>query len=106
MLTVSFRYLFTAGVLLALTPAVLTAAPVTPAKPKVSPAEVIRESLDKTTSIEFTEQSLDKALEQLREHTKLNFVLDRLTIQQMGFLPEQMPVNIKLKDVKVRSALR
>jgi hypothetical protein len=105
------RHLLAAGALLALTPFLLTAAPAVPEKPKASPAEKIRAELDQTISIEIADQPLDKALDQLRDQTKLNIVLDRMTVQQfcqqMGFQgPEQMPVNLKLKDVKVKSALR
>ncbi|HBI44883.1 MAG TPA: hypothetical protein DDY78_18810 [Planctomycetales bacterium] len=45
----------------------------------------------------------------LREKSKINFVLDSLTIQQtLGFTPDQppSPVDVDLKDVKVRTALR
>jgi hypothetical protein len=108
MLSVSFRrHLLTAGVLLALTPALLTAAPTIPEKAKAaSPAEKVRTALDQVISVDVSEQPLDLALKQLHEQTKLNFVLDRFTLQQMGLVPEQMPVNVKLKDVKVKSALR
>jgi hypothetical protein len=111
MLIDSLRRHLLAAALLAATPALLTAAPATPEKPKASPAEKLRADLDQNISIDFTEQSLDKALDQLREQTKINIVLDRMSIQmycqQMGYQgPEQMPVNLKLKDVKVKSALR
>lgn len=101
------RHLFAAGVVLALTPTLLTAAPAGPEKGKAaSPAEKLRADLDQVISIEITEQPLDLALKQLHEQTKLNFVIDRWTIQQMGMQPENMPVTIKLKDVKTKSALR
>jgi hypothetical protein len=105
------KHLLAAGAVLALTPFLLTAAPAVPEKPKTSPAEKIRADLDQTISIEIADQSFDKALEQLREQTKLNIVFDRMTVQmvcqQMGLQgPEQMPINLKLKDVKVKSALR
>jgi hypothetical protein len=93
---------------LALTPAALLAAPVAPDnKDKTaSPAEKIKKQLDQNISLEITEQPLTLALNQIREQTKINFVIDKWTIQQMGLDPEQMPVNVKLKDVKVRTALR
>ena len=106
MLSVFFRrHLLTAGVLLALTPA-LTAAPAVPEKAAASPAEKVRTVLEQVISVDVSEQPLDLALKQLHEQTKLNFVLDRFTLLQMGQQPEQMPVNVKLKDVKVKSALR
>src|SRR5579864_926661 len=101
------RHLFAAGVVLVLTPALLTAAPATPDKGKtLSPAEKVRADLDQVISVEISEQPFDLALKQLHEQTKINFVIDRWGLQQMGMQPEQMPVNVKLKDVKAKSALR
>jgi len=45
----------------------------------------------------------------LRDKSKINIVLDSITIQQqLGFLPEQSPtpVEIDMKDAKVRNVLR
>ena len=109
MLMVSLRrHLFAAGIMLALTPALLTAAPAVPEKPKAAgPAEKVRTDLDQVISVEITEQPLDLALKQLHEQTKINFVIDRWGMQQMGMQIEAMaPVNVKLKDVKTKSALR
>lgn len=108
MLSVILRkQLFAAGLVLVLTPALLTAAPAAPAKGKTAtPAEKLRGDLDQNCSVEINEQPLDLALKQLHELTKINFVLDWWTLQQMGMQPAQMPVNVKLKDVKVKSALR
>jgi hypothetical protein len=112
MLTASHRRpLLAAGLALtlALAPAALVTAGPAPADNKdkaVSPAEKIKKQLDQTISLEITEQPLTLALNQIREQTKINFVIDKFTIQQMGMDPEQMPVNVKLKDVKVRTALR
>ena len=95
---------------LLLTPTVwLTAAPAAPDdKDKTaSPAEKIKKQLDQNISLEITEQPLTLALNQIREQTKINFVWSiKFTIQQLGLDPEQMPVNVKLKDVKVRTCLR
>jgi hypothetical protein len=93
---------------LALMPAARAAAPGTPevqAK-EATPAEKIRKQLDQPITIEINDQSLNAALNLIREQTKINFVVDRFTIQQMGMDPEQMLVNIKLKEVKARSCLR
>jgi len=81
------------------------AAPETKEK-TVSPAEKIRKALDQPMNLEVNEQSLNVALNQIREQTKINFVVDRFTIQQMGYDPEQMPINVKLKDAKARTCLR
>jgi hypothetical protein len=92
----------------ALTPPALAAAPATPeTKAKAdSPSEKIKKALDQTISLDITEQPLHLAINQLREQTKINFVLDRFTIQQMGIDPESAQVTVKLKDVKARTALR
>lgn len=89
-----------------LTFAPLSAAPVgTPVKKESSPAEKLRKELDQVISIEIVDQPLNLALNQLREHTKLNFALDLQTLAQMGINPE-MPINGKFKEAKVRTVLR
>jgi len=85
---------------------VASAAPTAePKAPPVSPAEKVRKDLDQVITLDITEQPLNLAVNQLREQTKINFVLDKMTLTQMGVDPEQMPVTVKLKDVKVRQAL-
>src|SRR4051794_32575276 len=103
---------FTGRLAVALLAGLLTspvlAAPVsaeTKGKPNAT-ADKIRKDLDQTITLDVTDQPLHLAVNMLREQAKLNLVLDRLTIQQMGMDPDQVPVNLKLKDVKVRSALR
>jgi hypothetical protein len=87
--------------------AVAVAAPTTEAKPKpTSPADKIRQDLDQLVTLDISEQPLNLAVNQLREQTKINFVLDKFTLAQLGIDPEQMPVTVKLKDVKLRTALR
>jgi hypothetical protein len=49
---------------------------------------------------------LDLAIGQLGEQTKINFVIDRLTIQQQGIDLQGSPVTLKLQGVKLRTALR
>jgi hypothetical protein len=72
-----------------------------------SPAEKVRKVLDQVAeTIEITDQPLELAVAQFHELTKLNFVLDRLTIQQMGVDPGNAAVNLKLQNVKWKSALR
>jgi hypothetical protein len=75
------------------------------AKPGSAVAKV-RKALDEPMSLELTDQPLSAALNKIREQAKINFVLDRLTLQQNGIDPEQTPVTVKLKDVKARSCLR
>jgi hypothetical protein len=72
----------------------------------VSPADKIRKELDRTINLDIDQQPLALAIAQVHEVTKINFVLDRVTLAQSGIDPDQMTVSLKLKDVKVRSALR
>jgi type II secretory pathway component GspD/PulD (secretin) len=97
-----------ATLIVALLPALAFAAP-TPtgaASQEASPAEKIKKQLDQPITLEISDQSVNAALNQIREQTKINFVVDRFTIQQLGLDPEQMPVSVKLKDAKARSCLR
>jgi hypothetical protein len=71
-----------------------------------SPADKIRKALDQTLTLDVNEQPLQLAINQLREQTKINFVLDRFVMQQMGMDPDSAQVTVKLKDVKARTALR
>jgi hypothetical protein len=70
------------------------------------PGERIRKVFDQKITIEITEQPLFLALNQLREQTKINFVLDRQTLQNMGQDPEALPVTVKRKDEKVSEVLK
>ena len=114
MLPICRRVLAAGAVLaLALPTAPAPAAPSAPAAPDkdnaLSPIEKVRQELDKPITIKLDNQTLSAALDQLRKTTKINIVVDSLTIQQqLGFLPEQSPLAgpIDLKEVKVRTALR
>ncbi len=95
----------------AVAPALLSAAPAAPDKDdkSVNPVEKLHKDLDKTISIKIDKQPLNLAMDKLHERTNINFVLDGLTIQQqLGFTPDAppTPVDVDLKDVKVRTALR
>jgi hypothetical protein len=72
----------------------------------VSAADKLRRELDQLITIDINEQPLNLAVNQLREQTHLNFVLDKFTLLQLGIDPDMVPVSAKLKDVKLRSALR
>jgi type II secretory pathway component GspD/PulD (secretin) len=85
--------------------AVLSAGAEPDAKPTSAVAKV-RKALDEPISLELTDQPLSAALNKIRDQTKINFVVDRLTLQQNGIDPEQTQVSVKLKDVKARSCLR
>ncbi|HKI30781.1 MAG TPA: hypothetical protein VKA46_02735 [Gemmataceae bacterium] len=92
----------------------LTAAPAAPVpsprddkKPAEAPAEKIRKALDQEiANLEIENQQLNLAIEQLHEETKINFVLDRTTIAQMGIDVDSATVKAKLQKVKARTALR
>jgi type II secretory pathway component GspD/PulD (secretin) len=101
------RHGFVAALALALAAPALTAPnPADTKEKEASQAEKIKKQLDQPVTLDITDQSINAALNQIREQTKINFVVDRFTIQQMGMDPEQMPVSVKLKDVKARSCLR
>jgi hypothetical protein len=107
------RYLLTRcsgpAVLLALLFGVSYAAPDSPGDNPVkeTPAEKIKKQLDKTLpTLEITDQPLKLAIAQLKEQTKINFVADQMVIAQMGIDMESTPVTVKLKDVKLKTALR
>jgi type II secretory pathway component GspD/PulD (secretin) len=97
-----------AAFLVTLLPALAVAAPTT-AETKATDAtaaEKIKQQLDQPMSLEVADQSLNAALKLIREQTKINFVVDKFTLQQMGQDPDQLLVSAKLKDVKARSCLR
>src|SRR5262249_28981111 len=85
------------------------AAPGTPVKDDKkddSPAEKVKKALATTTEVSFENQSLEAAVSSLADTAKVNLVIDRWTIQQLGLDPMQLQVNLKLKDAKVSTALR
>jgi hypothetical protein len=97
------------GTVLALAPAAILAAPTASDKgDTVNPVEKLRKDLDKPITLNIAKQSLSAAVEMLHKQTKINFVLDLPVIQQLGIAPDQppSPVDVDLKDVKVRTALR
>ncbi len=92
----------------AVAPPFLRAAPAAPEK-SVGPVDKLHAELDQSITLKIERQPLNVAVDMLREKSKINFVLDTLTIQQMlGFTPDQppSPVDVDLKGVKVRTGLR
>lgn len=87
-------------------PAPAGAAPAVEPKKVETPAEKLRKALDQIIDLDMADQSLAQAVNQLREQTKINFVLDRFLLQSLGMDPEHSPVTVKLQKVTVRSALR
>ena len=73
------------------------------------PVEKVRQALDQPISIQIEKQTLTAAVDALSKKTKIPIVLDNLAIQQqLGFTPDQsnILVQLDLKDVKTRTALR
>jgi hypothetical protein len=72
---------------------------------KETPAERIRRVLEIQISFDLPQNSLSEMIRLIHEQTDLNFVLDRLTLQQMGINADEAQVTTKLKT-KVGSGLR
>jgi hypothetical protein len=78
-----------------------------PKPAKESSAEFIKKMLDAKTNLELSGMSLPTALAQIGDDHKINLVLDEGYIRQfLGMEPDQMMVNVKQKDVKLRNGLR
>jgi type II secretory pathway component GspD/PulD (secretin) len=93
-------------VLLAAPPA-LRAAPAVDPKPKAEfPAEKVRKALDQTVEVNFDNIPFKVAFDDLKEKTKINFVLDVVTLANNGIAVDSTPVSVKLSDVKAKHALR
>jgi hypothetical protein len=76
-------------------------------KPKDLPeGEFIRKVLDTKVNLEFTGSNLTAALAQLTEDHRVPFVLDKWTLQQFGLEPNEMTIDFKMKDVKLRDGAR
>src|SRR5260370_2444746 len=71
-----------------------------------SPAQTISKALDQPISVEFANAPLQDAVTKLTDQTKLNFVLDRASMQQLGIVPEQSLVTVKLEKAPLRVGLR
>jgi hypothetical protein len=88
-------------------PAALLAAPAADPKAKgESPAEKVAKALDQKIDVEITDQTLDNAINQLKEQTKVNIVIDQVTLANMGMIPGNMQINVKQQGIKGRQALR
>ncbi len=72
---------------------------------KETPAERIRRVLEMQISFDRPHNSLSEVIRLIHDQTDLNFVLDHLTLQQMGINADEAQVTTKLKT-KVRSGLR
>jgi hypothetical protein len=88
------------------TPALLAAAPAADPKKNESPAEKVRKALDQPIDVDIAEQPMANAINQLKEQTKLNIVLDAMTLAQNGIDINNSPVTVKQTGGKGRAALR
>ncbi len=90
-----------------LLPLVLTAVAAAPqVREQETPAEKVKNQLEQLVTLNVSDQPLPAVLDLLHEQTKIKFTLDRTAIQQLGIVPEQQLVSVKLKDVKARTCLR
>jgi hypothetical protein len=99
---------FTAGLTLVCLAAVQALpAPVNPETKNttVAPAEKLRKELDKVIDFEAPDQPFHLALKQLSDQTRINIVLDRVTLAQTNTDPETI-IHVKLKETKVKTVLR
>ena len=100
-------WLGTVCLALALRPGVGAAPISADAKAKAeAPAEKTRRLLDQTVNVEFVDQTLQAVLDQLSEQTKVKFIIDRVALGQVSGDDPDLPVRVKLQDVKLRSAVR
>jgi hypothetical protein len=116
MLAISIRKsLFAVGVVSALIPMLLSAAPTEPSKsnPSLSPPEKVRRDLEQTVTL--TEQfkpdqrvTLSEVLDYLHKKAKLNFEIDERAFGEVGLKDvESTPINgSDLIDGKIKDVLR
>jgi hypothetical protein len=96
-----------AALVLVVAPTAVLAAPAADPKAKAeSPAEKVAKALDEKIDVEITDQTLDNAINQLKEQTKVNIVIDQVTLANMGMVPGNMQINVKQQGIKGRQALR
>jgi hypothetical protein len=86
----------------------LAAAPGPKGADKADPvaAEAIRKALDRTGNFDFTGAELTNVLHNIAEEYKISIVLDRVVVQHMGFEIGSMAIELKMKEGKLRHALR
>ena len=89
--------------------AIQAAAPVAapaPAAPKTdNPMVAARKALDEVMDVQYQARALQDVLTDLKERTKIQLILDN-TVYQFGLDPTQPTVNVNLKQVKMREALK
>ncbi len=71
----------------------------------LSPEENIRAELNHKTSIRFVEAPLAEAVKRLSEAHQIPILIDLRALEEIG-LSSKEPVNLTVKDISLRSALR
>src|ERR1700732_3773418 len=84
-------------------PALLAAAPAADPKKNESAAEKVRKALDQPIDVDIAEQPMVNAINQLKEQTKVNIVLDAMTLAQNGIDINGSPVTVKQTGGKGRA---
>src|SRR5262245_14660125 len=70
-------------------------------------AETSRQALDRPVTFELNDQPLQQLVSQMAEQLKFPIVIDRTAVMHLGLEnPNETQANLKVKDVKLRSALR
>jgi hypothetical protein len=76
-------------------------------KEKELTAETIRQALDRPVTFELNDQPLQQLVNQMAEQLKFPIVIDRTAVMHLGIEnPNESQASLKVKDVKLRSALR
>lgn len=72
----------------------------------VSAIDDIKKALDSNATLDFANQSLPTVLSAIGDDSKISIVLDRAAIQSSGMEPNEMMVDVHLKNTKLRNGLR
>ncbi len=68
--------------------------------------DAIRKALDSPNDFEFKDLNLAAIIATIAEQYKIQIIIDRNAIMQMGISPEEMIVELNMKKTKLRTALR
>jgi type II secretory pathway component GspD/PulD (secretin) len=101
---VGWRMLFAVGAL-AVIPGLLSAAPAETKAKQETGAEKVHKALDQAMDLDLANQSLTVAIEQIKDKTKVNVIVDTMTLANNGIVPDQVMVTVKKDGAKARSCL-
>ena len=68
--------------------------------------DAIRKALDSPNDFEFKDLNLAAIITTIAEQYKIQIIIDRNAVMQMGIAPEEMIVELNMKKTKLRTALR